>query len=359
MGATPSRYLNAVHTIAAAGALILGPFATAANGADFFEGKTIDLYIGYDAGSSYDTYARLLGRHIARFVPGRPTIVPRNMPGAAGMVAMNYLHDVARRDGTAWASVDRTIATEPLLYGTNSKAAFKSTLDFNWIGSLNTEIGVAAVWHTTGITSWEQTKEKSVIVAMAGAQGGVGARALNSFLGTKFQQVCCYGGDGSQNLALERGEVQGRVGWSWSSLKATHMDWLQSGKVKILMQVGLQKNPEIPGDPPLVIDLAPTEKDRKALTIIFANQSIGRPFVMPPGVPAERVGEVRKAFMEMVRDREFLAEAQSKNLEIVSPKSGEEVQQLLKEVYGASPDAIAAAQTAMREGETKVKGEVK
>lgn len=328
-------------------------------GADFFEGKTIDLYIGYDAGTGYDVYARLLSRHIARFIAGKPAVVPRNMPGAASMVAMNYLHDVARKDGTAWGAIDRTIATEPLLYGSNSKAAFKTTLDFNWVGSLNTEIGVAAVWHTTEITRWEQTREKPVIVAMAGAQGGVGARALNSFLGTKFQQVCCYGGDGPQNLALERGEVQGRVGWSWSSLKVSSKHWLDSGKIRILMQVGLQKNPEIPGDPPLVIDLAPTEKDRNALRLIFANQSMGRPYVMPPGVPRERVTDMRKAFMQMVSDREFLADAAAQNLEIVGPKSGEEIQQLLADLYNAPADAIAAAQAAMRDGEKRVQGGVK
>ena len=346
----------AANSLAAAALWISGPSAALAQGADFFAGKTIDLYIGYDAGASYDTYARLLAKHIVNFLPGRPTIVSRNMPGAAGMRAMNYLYEIARKDGTAWAAIDRNIATEPLLSASNSKAVYKSTLDFNWIGSLNTEIGVAAVWHTTGITSWEQTLVRPVIVAQAGAQGGVGARALNSFLGTQFRQVCCYGGDGSQNIALERGEVEGRVGWSWSSLKLSRPDWLETGKVTILMQVGLQKNKDIPGDPPLVVDLAKTEMAKKALTIIFANQSMGRPFVMPPNVPKENVAVVRRAFMDMVKDRAFLAEAAAQSLEIVDPKSGEEIQQLLADVYGAPPDAIAAAQTALKVVEGEAKG---
>ena len=338
----------------AALALVTGGVATGfAQSDEFFAGKTVDLYIGNEAGASYDLYARLMAKHIARFIPGHPNILPRNMPGAGGMLAMNYLHDVARRDGTAWGVVDRGLATEPLLYGKESKAAFKTTLDFNWVGSLNTEIGVAAVWHTTGITRWEEIRERPVIVPMQGAQGGVGARALNRFLGTRFEQVCCYAGDGSQNLAMERGEVEGRIGWSWSSLKLTHTDWLESGKIKLLMQVGLQKNPEIAADVPLVTEAAPTEKDRKALSIIFANQSMGRPVLMPPGVPPERVAMIRRAFIEMAKDQDFLADAKKQNLEITDPKSGEEIQQLLKELYGAPPDVVRAAQEAMKEGESK------
>jgi tripartite-type tricarboxylate transporter receptor subunit TctC len=345
--------------LAALGLLTGGLQTGLAQSDDFFAGKTIDLYIGNEAGASYDLYARLMAKHIVRFIPGHPGIVPRNMPGAGGMLAMNYLYDVAKRDGTAWGVVDRGLASEPLLYGKDSKAAFKTTLDFNWVGSLNTEIGVAAVWHTTGITSWEQIRTRPVIVPMQGAQGGVGARALNRFLGTKFEQVCCYAGDGSQNLAMERGEVEGRVGWSWSSLKLTHTDWLESGKIKLLMQVGLQKNPEIPADVPLVVDVAPTEKDRKALSIIFSNQSMGRPVLMPPGVPAARVAAIRRAFMDMVKDRDFLADAKKQNLEITDPKSGEEIQQLLKELYGTPPDVVLAAQAAMKEGESKAQGGTK
>ena len=330
-----------------------GPLAAWAQGNDFFTGKTVDLYIGNDAGSSYDTYARLFARHIVRFIPGHPTIVPHNMPGAAGLRAMNYLYEAGRKDGTAWAAADRTNSTEPLLYGAESKAVFKNAAEFNWIGSLTTEIGVAAVWHTSGVTSWEEVKTHPVIVSMAGAQGGIGARVLNSFLGTQFQQVCCYNGDGNQNLAMERGEVEGRVGWSWSSLKATHRDWLDNGTIRILMQVGLQKNPEIPGDPPLVLDLAKSEADRKALTIIFASQSMGRPFVMPPGVPADRVAEVQHAFMDMAKDPTFLADADSHGLEITDPKSGEEIQKILADVYSAPPESILKAQKAMKEGEEK------
>lgn len=326
---------------------------------DFYAGKTIEFYIGYGAGASYDIYARLMAENIGRFIPGQPSIIPRNMPGAASMRVMNHLHQAAKKDGTAWGAVDRNVAMEPLLYGNESKAGFKNPLEFNWIGSLNTEIGIAAVWHTTGIKSWEETLTRPTIVAMAGAQGGIGARALNSILGTQFQQVCCYGADSNQNLAMERGEVEGRVGWSWSSLKVSNMEWLKSGKIRLLMQVGLKKNPEIPDDVPLAVDLAKTENDRNALKIIFANQAMGRPYVMPPGVPAAQVAEVRRAFASMIKDPAFLAEVEKRRLEVTGPMSGEEIEDMLRGIYASSGEVIAAARRAIKEGEFKMKDDKK
>jgi tripartite-type tricarboxylate transporter receptor subunit TctC len=326
---------------------------------DFFAGKTVDLYVGYEAGAGYDIYARLMAEHISRFIPGNPNIISRNMPGAASMRAMTYLHQAAKKDGTAWGAIDRNVAVEPLLYGDDSKAPFKNPLEFNWIGSLNTEIGVAAVWHTTGIKSWEDTQRRPTIVAMAGAQGGIGARVLNSLLDTQFQQVCCYGSDGNQNLAMERGEVEGRVGASWSTFKISAAKWLETGQVKLLMQVGLEKNPEIPADVPLVTDLARTDKERAAMKIVFSNQSMGRPYVMPPSVPAAQVAQVRRAFAAMIKDPTFLADAEKRRLEVNSPKTGEEIDAILKDVYGSPPEAIEAARLSIKHGEYKMKDETK
>jgi len=341
-------------------ALLAGVAApAAAQDGNFFAGKTIDLYIGYEAGAGYDIYARLMGEHISRFIPGAPNVIARNMPGAASMRVMSYLQQAAKKDGTAWGAVDRNVAVEPLLYGEDSKAPFKSALEYPWIGSLNTEIGVAAVWHTTGIQSWEDTLRRPTIVAMAGAQGGIGARVLNSLLGTKFQQVCCYSSDANQNLAMERGEVEGRVGASWSTFKTSAGQWLDSGQVKLLMQVGLEKNPDIPAGVPLVMDLAKTEQDRAAMKIVFSNQSMGRPFVLPPGVPAARAAEVRKAFGAMIRDATFLADAAKRRLEINNPKTGEEIEAILKDVYSSPAEAIEAARLSIKQGEYKMKDESK
>lgn len=329
--------------------------AASAKDADFFAGKSIEVLIGNSAGTSYDLYARVMTDNIGRFIPGHPNFIPRNMPGAGGLRVMNNLYQVAAKDGTVWGTINRNVATETLLFPDDSKAVFKSPLEFNWIGSLNTEVGVAAVWHTTGIKSWEDTLTRPTIVAMASSQGGAGARVLNAILGTKFEQVCCYGGDSNQNLAMECGEVEGRVGWSWSSLRATKMDWLQSGKIKILMQVGLQKDREIPGDVPLVLDLVKSDKNKQALKVIFADESIGRPVFMPPKVPADRVAEIQRAFMEMVKDPQFLAAAEKRHLEINDPKSGAEVEDLLKEIYAAPKEIVAIAQKALEKGEYKVR----
>ncbi len=338
----------------AAGLLLPFVAGAPARAEDFYAGKSISLYIGYEAGSSYSNYARALAGHIGRFLPGKPNVVARNMPGAGSMRSINFIYQVAPKDGTAWGAPSRDVAMEPLLYGSESKAAYKNPLDLNWIGSLNTEVGVAAVWHTAGVKTWEEAKDKPIIVAMASAHGGISARAVNALLGAKFQQVCCYGGGNNQNLAMERGEVQARIGWSWSSLASTQMEWLTSGKIRLLMQLGLQKNADIPGNVPLVLDLARTEKDKKALEIIFAAQSMGRPFVMPPGVPAARLAEARKGLMAMTKDKAFLAEAAKHHLEINDPKSGQEIEAILKTAYGAPTDAVAAARAAIKSGEIKI-----
>lgn len=329
--------------------------ASTVSAKDFFAGKQIEVLIGNDAGTAYDLYARVMTDNIGRFIPGNPTMIPRNMPGASGLRVMNYLRQASAKDGTVWGTINRNLATETLLFPDQTKAVFKSPLEFRWIGSLNTEVGVAAVWHSTGIKSWEETLTRPTIVAMASSQGGAGARVLNSILGTKFEQVCCYGGDANQNLAIERGEVEGRVGWSWSSLWATKSDWLESGKIRLLMQVGLEKNRQIPGDVPLVLDLVKNERDKQALKIIFADQSIGRPVLMPAGVPDERVAEIQRAFMEMVKDPQFLAAAEKRHLEINDPKSGEEIESLLKDVYSSPEDIVAVARKALAEGEYKAR----
>lgn len=329
-------------------------FGVPAQAAEFYAGKTINLYIGYSPGSAYDKYARLLAKEIGRFLPGNPKIVPRNMPGAGSMRATNYIHQVAPKDGTAWGAPSRAIATEPLLYGKRSKAAFKTPLELNWIGSLNTEVGVAAVWHTTGVKTWAEARRKPIVVAISSSRGGISSRVVNSIFKTNFQQVCCYGGGNTQNLAMERGEVEGRIGWSWSSLRASKMDWLKTGKIHLLMQLGLQKHPEIPADVPLAQDLVQTEKDKMVLKIVFSTQSMGRPYIMPPGVPPSRVSVVRRAFMKMVKDPAFLAKAAKRHLEINDPKSGKDIEALIRDVYASPEAAKAAAQIAVKSGKIKM-----
>jgi tripartite-type tricarboxylate transporter receptor subunit TctC len=188
------KYRPLLTGLATTAFLAVPAFHGSGQAADFYAGKKVNLYIGYNVGSAYDKYARLLAENIDRFLPGKPAIIPRNMPGASGMRVMNFIYQTAPKDGTAWGAIDRGIAAEPLLYGKRSKAAFKDPLEFNWIGSLNTETGVAAVWHTTGVKTWEEARTKRIIVAISSSRGGVSSRVVNSLLESDFQQVCCYGG---------------------------------------------------------------------------------------------------------------------------------------------------------------------
>jgi Tripartite tricarboxylate transporter family receptor len=321
--------------------LALGPLpvASAQSPADFYKGKTIDLYIGYSAGGGYDVYARALARHMARFIPGNPAILAKNMPGAGSLVLANWLYNVAPRDGTAFGIIARGTAFDPLLGST--KAQFDAS-KFNWIGSMNDEVSVCVAWHTTGITRLEQVERNELTVGGSGpvADTDQFPKVLNATIGTRFKIVTGYPGGNDVDLAMERGEVMGRCGWSWSSVIATHKSWIDDKKINVLVQLSLSKHVDLP-HVPLIMDFARTEEQRQIFKLVFARQPMGRPFLAPPGIPAERVAVLRKAFMDTMKSGEFLAEAEKMQLEI-NPVSGEAVQKIVQEVY-RTPKAIAAA----------------
>jgi tripartite-type tricarboxylate transporter receptor subunit TctC len=306
---------------------------------DFYRGKSLDLYIGYSAGGGYDVYARALARHMGRFIPGNPTIVPKNMPGAGSLVLANWLYNVAPKDGTAFGMIGRGTGFDPLLGST--KAQFDAT-KFSWLGSMNDEVSVCVAWHTTGINTLEQVKQREVTVGGSGPAADTDQfpKVLNATIGTKFKIVTGYPGGNDVDLAMERGEVMGRCGWSWSSVIATHQSWLDDKKINVLVQLSLKKHPDLP-NVPLVMDFAKTEQQAQIFKLVFARQPMGRPFLAPPAVPADRVAALRKAFMETLRDREFLAESEKMKLEI-NPVSGDEVQKIVQDVY-RTPKPVAAA----------------
>jgi tripartite-type tricarboxylate transporter receptor subunit TctC len=306
---------------------------------DFYRGKSLDLYIGYSAGGGYDVYARALARHMGRFIPGNPTIVPKNMPGAGSLVLANWLYNVAPKDGTAFGMIGRGTGFDPLLGST--KAQFDAT-KFSWLGSMNDEVSVCVAWHTTGINTLEQVKQREVTVGGSGPAADTDQfpKVLNATIGTKFKIVTGYPGGNDVDLAMERGEVMGRCGWSWSSVIATHQSWLDDKKINVLVQLSLKKHPDLP-NVPLVMDFAKTEQQAQIFKLVFARQPMGRPFLAPPAVPADRVTALRKAFMETLRDREFLAESEKMKLEI-NPVSGDEVQKIVQDVY-RTPKPVAAA----------------
>jgi tripartite-type tricarboxylate transporter receptor subunit TctC len=307
--------------------------------ADFYKGRSIDLYIGYSAGGGYDVYARALARHMGRLIPGHPTIVPKNMPGAGSLVLANWLYNVAPKDGTAFGMIGRGTGFDPLLGST--KAQFDAD-KFNWIGSMNDEVSVCVAWHTTGITTLEQVKQKELTVGGSGPAADTDQfpKVLNAALGTRFKVVTGYPGGNDVDLAMERGEVMGRCGWSWSSVIATHQSWIDDKKINVLVQLSLSRHPHLP-KVPLIMDFAKTDEEKQIFKLIFARQPMGRPFLAPPGIPAERVTMLRKAFMDTLNDPEFRAEAERMKLEI-NPVSGDAVQAIVLEVY-RTPKRVAAA----------------
>jgi tripartite-type tricarboxylate transporter receptor subunit TctC len=321
-------------------AFAIGPLLTnqAQAQADFYRGKTIDLMIGYSVGGGYDVYARLIARHMGKHIPGNPVVTPKNMEGAGSLRLANWLYNVAAKDGHVFGTIGRGTGFDPLL---GSKTAQFDGTKFNWIGSANDEVSVCVVWNGRGKAAKFDdllTQELNVGGTGAAADTDQFPRIINGVLGTKMKIITGYPGGNDINLALERGEVDGRCGWSWSSVKSTRASWMSDKKITILMQLSLAKHPDLP-DIPLIVDLAKNEEQRQILKLIFARQALGRPFVAPPGIPADRVAILRKAFMDTMADKEFLAEAEKAQLEI-TPIAGEAVQKLVTEVY-QTPAAVA------------------
>ena len=319
--------------------------ALAQSGADFYKGKTVELYIGYSVGGGYDIYARLLARHMGKHLPGNPTVVPKNMEGAGSLRLANWLHRVAPRDGTAFGTIGRGIAFDPLLGGKG--AQFKGT-DFAWIGSANDEVSLCAAWGTVGITRFEDLYTREMIVGGTGATADTDffPKIVNGVLGTKMRVITGYPGGNDITLAMQRGEVQGRCGWSWSSIKTNHPNWVKDGTLKLLVQLSLEKHEDLP-NVPVIMEKVKNEEQRAILRLVFARQVMGRPFLAPPGVPPERIALLRRAFMETMKDRDFLAEADKMKLEITAV-SGEKVQELVAEVYRTPPEIVQRAREAVK-----------
>jgi tripartite-type tricarboxylate transporter receptor subunit TctC len=319
--------------------LALVPMAAvqAQSPADFYRGKNVELYVGYSVGGAYDLYARVLARHLGRNIPGNPTIIPKNMEGAGSLRLANWLFNVGAKDGTVLGTIGRGTPFDPLL---GSKAAQFQADRFTWIGSANNEVSICVAWKTSGFTKLDDVMAKELIVGGTGAAADTDQfpRILNGVLGTKFKIVSGYPGGNDITLAMERGEVKGRCGWSWSSVLATHKRWIDEKTITILVQLSLNKHPDLP-DVPLVMDFAKTEEQRQIFKLIFARQVMGRPFVAPPGVPKDRADALRKAFDDTMKDPEFLADAARTNLEI-TPVSGVEVERLVAEIY-QTPRVVA------------------
>ena len=302
---------------------------------DFFKDKSLNLYIGYSVGGAYDLYARLLARHLPKHLPHSPAIVPRNMEGAGSLRLANWLYGAAPRDGTAMG----TLLARPGI-------EFEAT-EFSWIGSANDEVSICVAWHTSGVSTFTDLMHKELIVGAAGAGSDDDQfpRVINGVLGTKMRVVSGYPGGNDVVLAMERGEVNGRCGWSWSSVKSTHPTWLAAGKINILAQLGLSRHPDLP-DIPLVTDFAKTDEQRRILRLILVRQALGRPFLGPPGIPPERLAVLRQGFAETMKDPQFLADAEKLKLE-VRPLSGEQAEVVVRQIYAETSPTIAQRAAAL------------
>jgi tripartite-type tricarboxylate transporter receptor subunit TctC len=331
--------------VAAVVATAVATLVNAQSPADFYKGRNLDLYIGYSTGGAYDLYARVIGRHMGAHIPGNPTLVPKNLEGAGSLRLANYLYRVAPQDGSAFGTIGRGIAFDPLLIGQGD--AFDAQ-KFSWIGSANNEVSVCVAMQGSGITKFEDLFTKELTVGGTGTSADTDQfpRVLNGVLGTHFKIVEGYPGGNDVLLAMERGEVKGRCGWSWSSVKSTRPAWLAEKKMSVLVQLSLTKHPELP-DVPLVSDFAKTGEERQILKMVFARQVMGRPYLAPPNVPADRLATLRQAFMDTMSDKDFLAEAAKAELE-VNPVSGADVEKLVKDVYATPADIVAKAKAAAK-----------
>jgi tripartite-type tricarboxylate transporter receptor subunit TctC len=331
----PSRLIRALAV-----ALMLPTPLCAQSPAEFYRGKTIELDIGLGVGGAYDAYARMLARTMSKYIPGNPSIVPKNIEGAGSMRLANLLYNAAPRDGTSFGTINRGTPFEPLLG--NKGAQFDATR-FNWIGSTNNEVSVCVAWHSSGIATFADARKRELIVGATGPSTDTYQfpKIANAVLGTKFKIVTGYTGGNDVDLAMERGEVAGRCGWSWTSVKGLHQAWLDRREINILYQMGLSKHRDLP-DVPLIIDLARTDEERAILRLVFARLVMAWPFLAPPGTPGERVDALRNAFMQTMQDKDFLAEAAKAGLEI-TPVKGEDIQALVQQVYATPPEIARKA----------------
>ena len=319
--------------------------ASAQTGQPFFAGKRINIVVGSAAGSGYDAYTRLLGRHLARHIAGNPAITVQNMPGGGGLTAANYLYNVAPADGTVIGSIQRGLLISPWVMPEGVKYDVEKIA---WIGSTNAETGVVAAWHTVPHKSIQDLFTTPLIVGGSGPQtdSETTPRAYSKILGLKFQVVSGYESTGPVLLAMERGEVQGIGNSSWSNWTTSYAHYLADKTVRILLQSGLEANPELPGVP-LALDLAKTEGAKSALTLLLTPNKIGRPFAAPPGVPEDRIATLRKAFDDTMRDPAFLSEAKSQNMEI-SPTDGAYIQATAQRLRALPPEVAQMARDAIK-----------
>lgn len=328
-------------TVASVAALIATATAGSTNAQpaveQFYKGKTIDVVIGYPPGGSNDVFARFLARYMGRYIPGNPTLVTRNMPGGGSLIAANWVYSIGPKDGTVIAI---TSPTTPLDAKLGNPAAKYEPEKFNWIGRTGMAANPVMVWHTQPYKTIKDALEKEITLSATGAGSTVSVypTVANNVLKTKFKLIFGYKGSGEAMLAMERGETAGHS-TAWEALKTQHPDWITQKKVNIILQFALTRHPEM-ADVPTALEVAQTEEQKAILRAVLNATEIGKPFFTSPGVPAERVQALRRAFDKMVADPEFKAEFARAKVEL-NPRTGEELQKLVNDLVSMPPELLA------------------
>lgn len=309
--------------------------ALAQSPADFYKGQTVTLILASAPGGGYDAMARTLATHLPKHIPGSPTVVVKNMAGAGGIVAANFLYNVAPKDGLTIGGLQNNVPFEPL-FG-NTAAQFDAS-KFIWLGTPSYETAILTVWHTAPVDKWEQAKTTELTMGSSGNNSTPSfyGRLLKEVLGLKLKIIVGYESQTHAFLAMEREEIHGYPSVFYNSLVATKPTWLPEKKVKLLVQMGGQKEKEI-ADVPLLSDLITKPEDKALAEAAVAPLTAGRPYLMPPGVPADRVAAMRKAFADTFKDPEFLAEAEKRRLGVNAPRDGEALQKVIEGVYKNTP----------------------
>jgi tripartite-type tricarboxylate transporter receptor subunit TctC len=308
----------------------------------FYKGKSLDLEIGYPTGGSNDAYGRLLASHLGKHIPGSPTIVPRNMPGAGSFLAVNRVHSTLPKDGTVIGLGAPTLALDEKL---GSQGVRFKTAELNWLGRVDSLINIVMMWKTSPVKTIADAQkiESTLSGTGAGSTVSIYPTVLNNVIGTKFKLVMGYRGSNEAMLAMERGEVEGHS-TAWSAVKVAKPDWVRDKTVSIIVQFALKRHPELP-DVPTAVELARNDDERQVLSAIMNASEVGTAFFTGPGVPPDRLAALRHAFDETVKDPEFLAEAQRIRLG-VTPMTGEELQKLVAQVSSLSPALLEKVRAA-------------
>ena len=314
------------------------PQAKAEVVAEFYQGRTVTVVVGSNAAGGYDTFARAVARYMGKHIPGSPTLIVRNMPGAGGMTAANFLYNNADKDGSVIGLVQNNTPFEPL-FGT--KEARYDPVRFNWLGSPSAETAMVLLWHAAPVNSVAELKVREVAVGVSGANSTPAffTRLLNATLGTRMKPINGYPGQNDVLLAMERREIDGHPSAFFSSVRSTRPTWLRDKTAKAIVQYGAEKLAELP-DVPFAPDLVGHDGDRLVMQAAFAPLTLGRPLLTPPGVASERVAALRAAFAATMADPDFLAEGERVGLGLNAPRTGEQIQEVVERAYQSPPRVI-------------------